>query len=546
MKILKLLFLIAVIYTSAYSQPQPVWTSTFNGSNNNNDKAFKTVLDVSGNIYVLGTSYNSQTKEDIFLSKYNNAGNLLWQKFYTGDVDNDDLPAGIGTDAQSNVYILINNYSASTLKRIVLRKYSAAGALLWSTAVSHPVSFVTNAQRTGQCLKVIPDGTVFAGGKWFSTQGQNTVYGLMAYKFNASGSIIDSTVSINGVDTVSTISIIDINTDNSGNVYLAGTNANNMYIKKLDINFDSVWTKTYNGNGNGFDAGTKVVIDNNYFSYLAGYVKSGANGNDYCVLKYDNGGAQQWVRTYDGPAHGDDIPADFVVAPDGNIFITGKASGGSSGYDIATCKITPMGNILWSNLYNGSSNSNDFGSVIALDNSGALYVGGTSNEGADGTDYTIIKYSSLFANQNWASNYSLSTSDTLTSMILDNNFNIFVCGHHKRFLNNDRDMAIFKLGSTIGIQPINNEIPDRYELSQNYPNPFNPKTNIKLQIAKAGFVKLTVFDITGKETAILVNENLNAGEYNVDFNASWLTSGVYFYRLETEGFTDVKKMILVK
>ena len=59
-------------------------------------------------------------------------------------------------------------------------------------------------------------------------------------------------------------------------------------------------------------------------------------------------------------------------------------------------------------------------------------------------------------------------------------------------------------------------------------------------------MKLTVFDVTGKETAVLVNENLRAGEYKVDFNASKLTSGVYFYRLETSGFSEVKKMMLVK
>ncbi len=83
-------------------------------------------------------------------------------------------------------------------------------------------------------------------------------------------------------------------------------------------------------------------------------------------------------------------------------------------------------------------------------------------------------------------------------------------------------------------------------MSQNYPNPFNPTTNIKLQIPKAGNVKITVFDVTGKEVAILVNENLSAGEYKVDFNATGLTSGVYFYRIETVSFTDVKKMMLIK
>ncbi|HAX47870.1 MAG TPA: hypothetical protein DCX92_02690, partial [Bacteroidetes bacterium] len=89
-------------------------------------------------------------------------------------------------------------------------------------------------------------------------------------------------------------------------------------------------------------------------------------------------------------------------------------------------------------------------------------------------------------------------------------------------------------------------VPENYSLSQNYPNPFNPTTNIKLQIPKAGNVKLTVFDVTGKEVAVLVNENLSAGEYKVDFNAHGLTSGVYFYRIESAGFIDVKKMMLVK
>ena len=546
MKIYLSVILLILSICDIFAQPEPLWVNTFNGSNNNNDKALKSLVDNSGNVYILGTTYNPQTKEDILLNKYNNAGALLWQKSYAGDVDDIDTPAGIGTDAQNNVYILINNYSASLLKRIVLRKYSSAGNLIWNISISHPVAFIADANRVGECLKVIPDGTSYVGGKWYTTQGQNTFYGLMAYKFNASGNIVDSVISTSDVDTLSLKNINDINIDNSGNVYLAGSFANNIYLKKLDVNFDSVWVKAYNGSGNGFDAAIKVIVDNNYFTYLGGYVKSGANGNDFCMLKYDNGGAQQWVRTYDGPAHGNDIPEDFIVAADGNIFITGTASGGSSGYDIVTCKITPLGNILWSNLYNGSGNGNDFGKMIALDNSGALYVGGTSNEGSNGTDYTVIKYSTLFANQHWAANYSLSTSDTLTSMVMDNNYNVYICGHHKRFLNNDRDMGLYKLGSTIGIQNITNEIPEKYGLSQNYPNPFNPTTNIKLQIPDAGNVKLTVFDITGKEIAVLVDEKLSPGEYKIDFNANGLTSGVYFYRIESAVFKDVKKMILVK
>ena len=74
----------------------------------------------------------------------------------------------------------------------------------------------------------------------------------------------------------------------------------------------------------------------------------------------------------------------------------------------------------------------------------------------------------------------------------------------------------------------------------------NPVTNINFSIPAAGNVKLTVFDMTGRETAVLVNGNYSAGTYKIDYDASSLASGVYFYKLETEGFTDVKKMMLIK
>ena len=92
----------------------------------------------------------------------------------------------------------------------------------------------------------------------------------------------------------------------------------------------------------------------------------------------------------------------------------------------------------------------------------------------------------------------------------------------------------------------NSEVASEYKLNQNYPNPFNPVTNIKFSIPQASFVKLTVYDLTGKEVAKLVNKNMTAGSYTVDFNASNLSSGVYFYRIDTEGFSDVKKMMLIK
>jgi hypothetical protein len=97
-----------------------------------------------------------------------------------------------------------------------------------------------------------------------------------------------------------------------------------------------------------------------------------------------------------------------------------------------------------------------------------------------------------------------------------------------------------------GVSNNNNQVPGTYRLEQNYPNPFNPVTIISYSIPKAGNVKLTVFDILGREVAALVNENKTAGSYNIEFDASNLASGVYVYKMESGEFIQTKKMILIK
>lgn len=97
-----------------------------------------------------------------------------------------------------------------------------------------------------------------------------------------------------------------------------------------------------------------------------------------------------------------------------------------------------------------------------------------------------------------------------------------------------------------GIQQIENEIPECYILAQNYPNPFNPTTNIEFRIAKSGFVNITIYDASGREVETLGNQELKPGTYKVDWNASVYPSGVYFYRLSTDNFSETKKMVLLK
>ena len=120
-----------------------------------------------------------------------------------------------------------------------------------------------------------------------------------------------------------------------------------------------------------------------------------------------------------------------------------------------------------------------------------------------------------------------------------------------------KQLSDFVANYTVGIKPIHNFVPNIFSLSQNYPNPFNPTTKIKFDIAKfhsfggvpegrGGLVSLKIYDITGREIETLVNEALQPGTYEVTFDGSKLTSGVYFYQLTSGNYKETKKLLLLK
>ncbi len=103
-----------------------------------------------------------------------------------------------------------------------------------------------------------------------------------------------------------------------------------------------------------------------------------------------------------------------------------------------------------------------------------------------------------------------------------------------------------RMYNPIGIEQISNEMPAKFNLHQNYPNPFNPVTAIHFDIPKSSNIKILIYDMLGREVAALVNNELKAGSYKVNWNAANNSSGVYFCKLIADGYADTKKMILVK
>ena len=131
------------------------------------------------------------------------------------------------------------------------------------------------------------------------------------------------------------------------------------------------------------------------------------------------------------------------------------------------------------------------------------------------------------------------TNNLLSNIVFVNGYTGWATGANGTILKST-------LGIQSGIVKQTGYIPDGFLLHQNFPNPFNPATKIKFNVTKSGIVKIIVYDIIGREVQTLVNERLQPGTYETTFEGSRLTSGVYFYRLITDEYSDTKKMLLIK
>ena len=108
-------------------------------------------------------------------------------------------------------------------------------------------------------------------------------------------------------------------------------------------------------------------------------------------------------------------------------------------------------------------------------------------------------------------------------------------------------VTFHNIGNIAGVQQINSNIPEKFSLHQNYPNPFNPATIISFDVIESSSnVKISIFNTLGQQVSVPVNEALTAGSYEISFDGSLLPSGVYYYRLESGSFVDMKKMVIVK
>lgn len=234
---------------------------------------------------------------------------------------------------------------------------------------------------------------------------------------------------VSGVDIPTAISV-----DTAHNVYVTGTttsgvpNTDYLTLKLNPVNGSILWSKTYNGPGNGTDHPTGIVADDSMNVYVTGWSLGAGTNYDFATIKYDPNGDSSWVRRYNGPANGVDSALAMALQGFNGLYVTGTSV--DSGYDYLTVKYDPgTGDTLWTARYNGNGFGNDIARAIVLRAANQVYVTGSSQSAAGDDDYLTILYNGSGVEQ-WVSRYDgpAHGNDEAYDIALNGASTVFVTG----------------------------------------------------------------------------------------------------------------------
>jgi hypothetical protein len=379
----------------------------------------------------------------------------------------------------------------------------------------------------------------------------------------------------------------------AGYTWSFGVAVNDVYLIKTDASGVEEWSQTFGGSG--FDEGYSVqqTSDNGYI--IVGYTWSGAGLNDVYLIKTDASGVEEWSHTFGGSSN--DYGYSVQQTSDGGYIIVGfTMSYGSGPEAVYLIKTDASGNQQWSQTFGGSSSDrgysvqqNDLGgyivagytwsfgagdddvylistdasgnqqwsqtfggvwcdygrSVQQTDDGGYIVAGTTESFGAGNDDTYLIK-TDASGNQQWSHTFGGSSNDFGYSVQQTGDGGYIVAGYTESYGVGGSDVWLIRIASEVGVKPQNPEQTFKFQLSSAYPNPFNPCTSIRFGLPVACIVELSVYDLSGRTVAELINGWRGAGLHEVTFDASQLASGIYVYRMQAGNFNASGKMVLLK
>jgi uncharacterized delta-60 repeat protein len=447
-----------------------LWSRTYDGMQHGVDLIFAIAIDSAGSVLVGGASQNSESGSDMIMILYDSAGILKWEDKLFQSSGNRDAVTSVSFDSESNAYAtgyhagLTSNYDYCTMKddmngsRQWLLTYDGEGngndyasAIkidqddnIYVTGTSYGgisgfdyatisydkygtlrwnESYKGNAGYDDQAISLVIDHShnhIFITGSSNSYNGGPADYATLCYDY--AGSLVWKTFYddiLNADDRASAMAV-----DKKGNIYVTGVSDGGSssydYLTTKYISIESNQWPTRFNNGNGSNLISNLTKDSNGDIIVAGY-----DSSKIVIVKFDSTGKLKWQNNF-----GNDKSKATGLALDrsGNIYVSGYTYYSGS-YDYLTLKYDVDGILLWSVNYNGSGNLDDRTAGIAVDNTGNVYITGSSYGVSSQSDIVTIKYNSNGVEQ-WIAKYngSYNNRDSATGLVIDSIGNVYAAG----------------------------------------------------------------------------------------------------------------------
>jgi hypothetical protein len=328
---------------------------------------------------------------------------------------------------------------------------------------------------------------------------------------------------------------------------------------KICASGDMVWELTI-ADANGSQELPQVIQDGNGGAFYAwSDTRNTANEEDLYAQHVDTDGNELWAHNGVPVITADSSQSSprLVYQPDYGLYVLwGDRRNTYANADIYAQRLDDNGSLLWNPMGEKIGTSSSWYSMdIVPTGTGGFFAAWSDNDTVKGSD--VFPNGSV-TNDWWEedtggliANRAPWNGDPVLASF-SNNHKLVIWNTDEAVYNQEetrRDLYMQMIATSDSIMAAVQAHPPSplgYTLHQNYPNPFNPTTTISFSIAKAGLVSLTVYDLLGRSVTTLLNEHLNSGSYQVPWDAGSLPSGMYFYRLNAGGFSDVKKTVLLK
>jgi hypothetical protein len=510
-------------------QPLLEWERIYGGSENMNDNGTAIVSDKNGNVYFTGTvGVNPQAPTaNIVTVKYNQSGTQQWVQQYDGP-GLAESSYGIAIDSSSNIYVAGISGNLFNSKYVsVLLKYDSNGNLKWTKNYGD-----TNNACSIKDILVDRNNNILLTGS-YAVSGSTSVF---AIKYNQSGDTVWSFIYKEPGFQFNQGRTICIDSLNNyiigGEVSIAG-GPGDCIVLKLNNSGAFQWSKTYNSGGyNTVDVIEKVGVDLNNNIYAVGMTNY---DHDFLTMKYSSIGSLIWYREYKGLVNGgSDYASSLGIDQNNNIIVTGSSQGlfGGGDFDVITIKYNIYGDSIWVRRFDTPNHLPEGARKLLIDNQSNIYILCRQDS------INIKKTITLKYNINGQLIWQIDNVGEAVDFFRDINYNLFALENYYS------DIKTVKYSQLIGIKEdkklINNFI------FNTFPNPFNNKIKIIVNLNKSSFVKINIYDITGKFIKNLYNNETNLKNLEI----SWLpiseSSGIYFCELTINNENYTKIIVLNK